>query len=178
MKIIELRRHSKRVKSSPHLTQYGVDLAQKIGQSMGKYHKTYSSYALRAIETAVAMGYAIDEIYEEISITPEDIQEEVSWGMNFEEYAIAIREGQQSKNYAKRMADFLLELVHPIPDSTSILILSHGGLIEISTIGCFPNLDFSTWGNALEECEGVLLYVENNDFVKTEKIVLDKKRDM
>ncbi len=31
MKIIELRRHSKRVKPSPHLTQDGVELARKVG---------------------------------------------------------------------------------------------------------------------------------------------------
>ena len=173
MKFIEIRRHSKRERPSPHLTQEGVNLARKIGQTMGSYFRIYSSKAPRAIETAVAMGFAIDEICEEISMTPKDIEKEVKWGMNFEQYANVINKGYKTATYVKELAAFLLKLGRNIPDSKSILLLSHGGLIELATIGCVPDMNYATWGNALKECEGVVLTIKDNKFIEAEKLLVD-----
>ena len=177
MKIIEFRRHSIRIKPSPHLTQEGVDLARRVGESLGKYDKVISSYAPRAIETAVAMGYAVDEIHDEVSKTPENIGSEVTWGMGFSEYAEVIEKGGETAKYAKKMAKFIRKITEELPEDGYVLIVSHGGLIEICIIGCIPNIDYNFWGKPLETCEGVRLAFDGEKFVSAEILRLDELKE-
>ena len=37
------------------------------------------------------------------------------------------------------------------------LILSHGGFIEASAVGCMPDADHESWGPSCNYCEGVRL---------------------
>ncbi|MHA1954264.1 MAG: histidine phosphatase family protein [Candidatus Heimdallarchaeaceae archaeon] len=173
MKIIELRRHSKRDKPSSHLTQEGVDLAKKVGETLGDFHKVISSNAPRATETAVAMGYAVDEILDEVSMTPESIGKEVNWGMGFSEYAEVIKKEGETAKYARKMAKFITKIAEKLPDDEYVLIVTHGGLIEICTIGCIPNIDYAFWGKPLENCEGVRLAFDGERFVSAEILRLE-----
>jgi broad specificity phosphatase PhoE len=175
MKIVEFRRHSIREKPSPHLTQEGVNLAREVGKEMGDFNRVISSTAPRAIETAVAMGYAIDETYDEISQTPESLEEEIEWGISFPQYAEVIQKEGKTAEYSKRMAEFIKSLVLELPDKGSILIMSHGGLIEICVIGCLPNIDYNFWGKPLDTCEGVRLAFDGEKFVSAE--ILRKKEE-
>jgi len=175
MKIVEFRRHSIRKKPSPHLTQDGVDLAREIGKEMGKFDRVISSTAPRAIETAVAMGYAIDETYDELSQTHEGLEEELEWGISFSQYAEVIQKEGKTSAYAKEMAEFIKSLVKELPEKGSLLIVSHGGLIEISVIGCLPNIDYNFWGHPLDTCEGVRLAFDGEKFVSAE--ILRKKEE-
>ncbi len=168
MKVLEFRRHSKRTIPSPHLNQEGIDKARKIGEELGEYDLIGSSYAPRAIETAVAMGYAVDEIYDELSMTPDYIEDEVVWGMNFSEFADVIKKEGKTYDYVKEMANFLLELAKKLPDNGSALLVSHGGLIELVAIGSFPKEDYSSWGKYLGTCEGVKIYIKDGNFEKIE----------
>lgn len=174
MKIIELRRHSIRAKPSPHLTQEGVDLAKKVGETLGNFDKIISSNAPRAIETAVAMGYAVGDVLEEISMTPEIIEDEVEWGMGFSEYAEVINKEGETTKYANQMAKFILKIAEELPEDGFALIVSHGGLIEITTIGCLPNIDYAFWGKPLDCCEGVRLAFDGEKFVAAEILRLEK----
>ncbi|MCK4845358.1 MAG: histidine phosphatase family protein [Candidatus Heimdallarchaeota archaeon] len=175
MKYIELRRHSTRIKPSQHLTQDGVNLARKTGEYLGVFVKVYSSSAPRAIETAVAMGFAIDDILDEVSMTPKKIENEVVWGMTFEQYSNIINKGRKTSEYAKELATFLLELIEDVHEEGSILIVSHGGLIEIAAIGCMPDLDYSKWGEPLDICEGVRLTIDKKKFVSAEILRIEDK---
>ena len=76
MKIIEHRRHSIREKPSKHISQEGVNLARKVGEEMGEFDRVFSSTAPRAIETTVAMGYAVEDTLEMVSKTPEEVSKE------------------------------------------------------------------------------------------------------
>jgi broad specificity phosphatase PhoE len=175
MKIIELRRHSIREKPSPHLTQEGVDLASRVGSTLGEFHKVISSNSPRAIETAVAMGYAVDEVLDEVSMTPENIGKEVKWGMGFSEYAEVIQQGGETAKYAEEMAEFINKKIEELPDDGYALIISHGGLIEMCTIGCIPNIDYAFWGKPLEPCEGVRLAFDGEKFVSAEILRLENE---
>ena len=173
MKIIELRRHSKRDKPSPHLTQEGVDLARKVGKTLGEFHKIISSNAPRATETAVAMGYAVGEVLDEVSMTPERIGKEVNWGMGFSEYAEVIKKEGETAKYAREMAEFIKKIAEELSDDGYALIVTHGGLIEICTIGCIPNIDYAFWGKPLECCEGVRIAFDGEKFVSAEILRLE-----
>ncbi len=175
MKIVEFRRHSIRVKPSPHLNQEGVNLAKETGKEMGGFNRVIASTAPRAIETAVAMGFAIDETYDEISQTPEGLEEELEWGISFPQYAEVIQNGGKTAEYSKEMTEFIKSLVLELPEKGSILIVSHGGLIEICVIGCLPNIDYNFWGKPLDTCEGVRLAFDGEKFVSAE--ILRKKEE-
>jgi len=174
MKIIEFRRHSFREKPSPHLTQEGVNLAKKIGESLGKYDMVISSNSPRAIETTVAMGCAVGASYDEVSKTPDSLEKEVKWGMGFSEYAEVIQKGGETAKYTEKMAEFIKKIAAELPEDGYALIVSHGGLIEITVIGCLPNIDYAFWGKPLEPCEGVRLAYDGEKFVSAEILRIEE----
>ena len=69
MQYIELRRHTLRDGDNPHISQEGLDLARRIGVGLGPYAKVISSPSERCIETAIAMGFAVEDVYEPVQDT-------------------------------------------------------------------------------------------------------------
>src|SRR6266545_2150702 len=66
MRWLEVRRHSLTRKDSArdrgsHLSADGVALARLVGESLGPFASVVTSASPRAIETAVAMGFAVDD---------------------------------------------------------------------------------------------------------------------
>ena len=61
MRYLEVRRHSKRSRPNQHLTQWGVALARGLGSQIGPFDRVVTSPLPRCVETAVAMGFAVDE---------------------------------------------------------------------------------------------------------------------
>src|SRR4051812_18346376 len=79
VRTIEHRRHTMRAKPGQHLTQEGVDLARRVGDGMGRFDRVVTSRVPRAYETAIAMGYAVDEQVEALSATPAGVGAEGDW---------------------------------------------------------------------------------------------------
>src|SRR5690349_19563621 len=62
MKTLEIRRHSLRKHGAgSQLSQEGVDYARRLGASLGPFARVVTSVVPRARETAIAMGFAVDE---------------------------------------------------------------------------------------------------------------------
>jgi len=157
---IEHRRHTMRTKPGPHLSQAGVDLARKVGEHMGSFDLVVTSTADRAYETAIAMGYAVDEQVHELDpVWPDDVAAEVEAEAQWAEFADAARRNPDGAyvKLAKKLAGLQLAVGKRVPDGGSALLVSHGALIECATIGCLPELDYETWGQAFAYCEGVRL---------------------
>src|SRR5512143_3142167 len=83
MKTIEIRRHSIRNKPGPHLSQQGVTLARLVGQNLGPFDRVVTSTLPRAFETAIAMGFAVDEQNELMSTYGNDVEREIPWPQSF-----------------------------------------------------------------------------------------------
>src|SRR5205823_9146935 len=79
MRIVEHRRHTMRTKPGDHLSQAGVDLARRVGAGLGRFDRVVTSRVARAFETAIAMGYAVDDQLEEVSSSPVGLSREVDW---------------------------------------------------------------------------------------------------
>ena len=60
MRTLEVRRHSL-VKDHVHLSQAGIALARRAGAGLGPFDRVLTSHITRTLETAVAMGFAVDE---------------------------------------------------------------------------------------------------------------------
>lgn len=61
MKTLDIRRHSLRKDGGgSQLSQAGVDLARRIGATLGPYAQVVTTPVPRTRETAIAMGFAVD----------------------------------------------------------------------------------------------------------------------
>ena len=168
MKTIEIRRHSIRSKPGPNLSQQGVSLARLVGEEMGKFNIVITSSLPRAYQTAIAMGYAVDETSELIASFSDDINDECPWPASFAEYAAAIRKNGPSARYIRQLAAFYCELVEHLPEDGAALVVNHGGIVEFSTLSCLPDADPTYLGDYVECCEGVRLTWENGAFTRAE----------
>ncbi len=168
MKTIEIRRHSIRNKPGPHLSQQGVTLARLVGQNLGPFDRVVTSTFPRAFETAIAMGFAVDEQNELMSTYGDVVEAEAPWPMSPAEYAKAIRRGKAASRYAGLLADYYHGLIEYLADGRAALVINHGGVVELSAVACLPDADHESWGPHFECCEGVRLFWEDGKFIKAE----------
>lgn len=168
MKILEIRRHSIRSQPGDHLNQSGVTLARLVGQNIGPFDRVVTSTMPRAFETAIAMGFAVDEQSELMSAYGRDVEKEAPWPLSFADYAEAVRGGGASTKYANKLARYYAGIMNFISESRSALAINHGGVVELGVVGCLPGFDFSFWGASVEYCEGAKLYWDEDKFVKGE----------
>jgi broad specificity phosphatase PhoE len=174
MKTIEIRRHSIRSKPGDHLSQQGVTLARLVGENLGPFDKVITSTLPRAFETAIAMGFAVDEQLELLGNTGDDVQDEVPWPQTFEVYAKAFKRGDAVTKYGRKLARLYGEVADFLADSRSALIINHGGVAEIGALACFVGTGVEVQGEALEPCEGIRLYYDDKKVVRAEILRISK----
>ncbi len=168
MRILEVRRHTIRSSSSPHLSQDGVDLARRVGQGLGKFDRVVTSTLPRAFETAIAMGYAVDEQIEQLSTMGDEVDAEIQWNAGFAAWAHVVKRGGAAARFAHEQAELWRSIVRALPENGCALIISHGGIVEAGTIGCLPPTARTTYGPACSHCEGARLTFESDTVVNVE----------
>jgi broad specificity phosphatase PhoE len=168
MKILEIRRHSIRSQGD-HLSQLGIELARSVGQAIGPFERVVTSTLPRAFETAIAMGFAVDEQSELMSTYGNDVNQEAPWPMSFASYAKVIQHNGPTMKYAKKLAKFYEGIMTSISDGSAALVVNHGGVVELGVVGCLPNFEFSSWGSAVEYCEGARLFWDKK-FIRAEEL--------
>ncbi len=176
MRYIELRRHTMRVKPGQHLSQTGVDLARRVGDMMGPFNRVITSPIPRAYETAIAMGFAVDEQNEVLSMLAEGVEAEVgSWDAGFEAFAQAAGKEGATARFAQMLAALMRDIALGLPENGAALLISHGGFMEAAAVGCLPDEDFASWGRYCDYCEGVRLSFGGERFVSGVVLRVDGK---
>ncbi len=165
MRYLEVRRHTKRKKPQDHINQEGVTLARNVGNNMGKFDKVVTSTIPRAFETAIAMGYAVDDQIEDLSEMPDEVNDEFLSNDDFKGLVESVKKSKLISDFAIAQANVYKKIVESIPENGKALVIGHGCMVEIATIKCLPNKDFSNWGSAFSHCEGVLLSYDKGSFV-------------
>jgi broad specificity phosphatase PhoE len=168
MKIIEIRRHSIRSKPSDHLNQQGITLARLVGQNLGPFDRVITSTLPRAFETAIAMGFAVDEQIELMSTYGDEIEREAPWPLSCAGYAEVVRQGGAAARYANQLAAIYTKLADYLADGRAALVVNHGGVAEMGAVACLPNADHFAWGSHFEPCEGIRLFWDDGRFVDAE----------
>ena len=168
MKTIEIYRHSIRSKPGDHLNQQGITLARLVGENLGPFDRVITSTAPRAYETAIAMGFAVDEQNELMSTYGSEVEREAPWPLSCAGYAEVIRSGGAAAQYANQLAAIYTKLANYLADGRKALVVNHGGVAEMGAVACLPNADHFAWGSHLEPCEGIRLFWENGKFVDAE----------
>ena len=166
MRTIEIRRHTMRVKPGQHLSQAGVDLARLVGNRMGPFDRVVTSAIPRAFETAITMGFAVDEQIEQIGIMEDEVSGEVAWDAGFGGWGNALRADGVASRYAQTLAALWQSIAAALPMAGAALAITHGGIAEAGAVACLRDANHAEWGPPLRYCEGVRLVWDGQKFVQ------------
>lgn len=162
MRVLEVRRHSL-VRDHRHLSQAGIDLARRVGAGLGPFGRVVTSQITRTLETAVALGFAVDEQLEALGRIEPAVWAEVghherwAWDDPFVAFARLVRRGGATARLGRAQAALWESVVRGVPEGGQALIVSHGRIIEAGAVTCFPDADHAAWGPPFGKCEGVRL---------------------
>ncbi|MFL5733452.1 MAG: histidine phosphatase family protein [Chloroflexia bacterium] len=165
MRYLEVRRHTMRTKPGEHLSQAGVDLARRVGEGMGHFERVVSTLAPRAFETAIAMGFAVDEQSGMFPQQDDEVEGEVAWDAGYAAWGRAVGLGGAAAQFAQQEAACWLKIVEAVPEGGSALLVSHGGIIEAGAAGCMLTGEHTTTEASCDYCEGVRLSFDGSDWV-------------
>ncbi len=144
-----------RRKPGQHLSQDGIDLARLVGAGAGPFSLVVTSPLPRAVETAIAMGFEVDETDEALGRIPSGSG--YGWPASFAGISEAVRPGGGAAKGAGEMASVWRSIVERVPESAQALIVTHGGIVELGAVAALPDCPHAAWGDAIGYCEGVRL---------------------
>jgi broad specificity phosphatase PhoE len=167
MQWLEVRRHSLTKKGAArgrgsHLSAQGVALAQTVGAELGPVAYVMTSQSPRAIETAIAMGFAVDDTFDlPTGYVPGEIghQDQWSWPFPYCTYAELIQKGGGLRAMAQAHKAAWLRTSAALANGEGALIVSHGGAIEPALVACLPRADHASWGAPFAHCDGARLAI-------------------
>ena len=166
MKIIEHRSHSRCDTEVAHLIQPGVDLARKVGSTMDSFDYVITSPKERAYETAIAMGYAVNEVVKDLGPYNDNVKSEFTTEAHtFPKKQSLLKQKSFTKQIAQHQANLYLDLSSKIKDGQKLLLISHGGVVDIPLGFLFPNVDPNSWGPLFNYCEGFRIQIEDKKIV-------------
>ena len=119
----------------------------------------------RHIETAIAMGFAVDETVDWPSAYVAGVVEhhdQWQWNQPFVTYAELLDRSRALRDVVQTHLDHWLRAVDQVPDDSAALVISSGGSIEPVLVATSPTSDFASWGSALHQLEGATLTFEGS----------------
>ena len=174
MRVLEVRRHSHRVRPGQHLSQYGVHLARRLGKRLGPFHHVCTSPLPRCVETAVALGFAVDDTSPHLA--GDDGRGEgfpgmtdVDWEAGYAGFAHLLARHEAFASFAARQAALWRAVIQALPEGASALLVGHGGgFLAGPAVFCLPHAEHRLWGAVPSYCEGVRLHVDGDTFTAVE----------
>jgi broad specificity phosphatase PhoE len=145
MRWLEVRRHSltkkgaARGRGGSHLSAEGVMLARLVGASLGSFASVVTSASPRAIETALAMGLAVDDTVELPSgyVSGEvERHRQWNWPRPYRTYAELLGRGGGLAEVAETYRAAWTQVVQAVPEDAAALVVCHGGGIEPALVAC------------------------------------------
>lgn len=160
MRTIEIRRHSYTKKGAArgkgsHLSAEGVALARAIGATIGPIDLIVTSPSPRTLETAIAMGFAVDDQLDALGDIPPDVVDEIghhdrwAWEAPFVRFAQVVAQGGATARMGQRQQEAWMHALESIPPGGRVLVISHGRVIESGLVTCLPDGDSAAWGAPL-----------------------------
>lgn len=173
MRYVELRRHTLRDADNPHISQAGLDLARRVGRTLGPFVRVVTSPAPRCIETAIAMGFAPDELYEPVQEQMKkkhvrEVEALLPFDTGFTQRAKIMKVQKSTRKYARALVAQWTALAQRIADGECALVITHGGYIDDSAVACLPNANHRKWGKNFAQCEGIRLSFDKDQFFSGE----------
>jgi broad specificity phosphatase PhoE len=174
---IDHRRHTMRSKPGEHLSQQGVDLARRVGAgefgAIPRYNLVVTSPTPRAFETAIAMGFAVDEQRDFLWMG--EVANDLRWPQWPGDFAQTIRTTRSVARYAEALAEALRAIAARLPSEGAALVVSHGGVVELSAVALLPDINHEAWGSPIGYAEGMRLVFEGDRCASAEPLRVGAK---
>lgn len=146
-----------RRKPGQHLSREGIALARLVAEGAQPYDLVVTSTIPRAVETAIAMGFEVDQWLDALGQLPDAVHDELGWPSSFARVAQAVAAGGPAARFAEEQARLWRKIAAEAPESGRALIVSHGLFVELGAVGSLPGADHAAWGEAIGYCEGIRL---------------------
>jgi broad specificity phosphatase PhoE len=150
-----------------HLSVEGVRQARAMGASLPQMCYVVVGDQARHLETAIAMGYAVDE---QVSWPSGYVEGEVAhhdqwkWDQPFARYTELLSNGGRLREVAEEHLGHWRRILTHVPEDGSGLIVSSGGSIEPVLVAAFPHRDHAGWGAALYHLESAVITADRAMF--------------
>lgn len=178
MRSLEIRRHSFTKKGEArgrgsHLSRDGVLAARSLGASLGRFDHVFASTAPRTMETAVAMGFAVDDLMEMPSpvktgeVTFHSWRE---WSDPFTTLQAKAGASAAIDDYLKEQAAQIIDAVERVADGGSVLVVAHGGWIESVVAGLVAPAVAAQLGGSFWHLDGIRLVLDTSSSASVELI--------
>ncbi len=161
-KTVALLRHAIRAITGKNLTQVGVNQAHAMTMQLPRPDRVISSPKPRAVQTAVAMGYAVDETFEEMAKMGADVDQDLGWT---ETASLAMLAGRlaapgPAHAYARAQSALIREALTRVPDAGVLWVVSHGGVVECQLFGLLQAAAWPAHEPVFGRCEGAIVRVD------------------
>ncbi|EPJ54417.1 MAG: hypothetical protein OFPI_06640 [Osedax symbiont Rs2] len=171
---LEIRRHSMRDKPGAHLNTRGIALAELVASCSQAFDLVITSDIPRAIETAQAMGCAVDEQQRALGYLPAIVFEQINWPSCIADVADITAKNKPCQTFAQLQAKLWLDISNKLSPGGKALIITHGAFIDLGLIATLPSVDYKELGPAFGYCEGIRL-VFDQELVDFEMLRVPKK---
>lgn len=161
-----------RQKPGQRLSQEGVELARRVGAELGPYDAVLTSDLARAVETAVAMGFAVGATCEELGAYPETLPDAIHWPASLDEIRRSLSGLPGISEMASRQAACWKGFLKSLPEGGNGLIVTHGALLEIGAIALLGELGMPVEGPAFAYCEGLRIRLDGATIEAVEQVRL------
>jgi hypothetical protein len=170
MKRLDVLRHSMRPKPGSHLSQDGIELARYVGRTLGPYGRVVTSTLPRAIETAVALGFAVTNTVEALCAVDDGIVRTIRWPSDLSAIDRVLAKCPECTAFAQAQASLWEEIVAPLSDGEAGLIITHGAILELGTLALLRRSHQPVTGEAFGYCEGVRIYFGDHSGDRMEQL--------
>ena len=138
MRKVQIRRHSFTKKGEArgrgsHLSREGVLAARRLGASLGRFDTVLASTSPRTMETAIAMGAAVDDLIEmpsPVETGEIDFHAWRTWDDPFATLRTMADASPAVNAYLTDQVARLVDALDHLADEGSALVIGHGGWIE------------------------------------------------
>lgn len=165
--VLEIRRHAERHKPGDNLNRAGVARARRASACDRTFARVVTSQLPRAVQTAVAMGHSVDE--EDRTLA--SMGAEIPWEDGFAAIAEVIRSQPAARAAADGQARRLRHHLHRA--GGDLLVVSHGGVVELGVIGLLGDADAAALGSSLGYVEGVRMWLAGDHVTRLEMLRFD-----
>ena len=157
--------------SGSSLSAEGVALARRLGDRYShRFDRVITSTIPRTLETALAMGYAVDACHEELGLLTAAFWAAVprhghwEWDRPFDEYRqLAARDGPL-RTLGRAQVEVWSAALQRLPAESAVLVVSHGHVMEAG-LTCAVGEDVIDGGERpFAHCEGFRLDYHDGHF--------------
>lgn len=174
-RLVELRRHALTKKGDgrgrgSHVSQAGVDAARAEGARLQWVRYVAVSESPRTLETALAMGFAVDDV---VGIAGANVTGEVGfhewwdWPDPWRVYSERIKSRPKLAAFAEAQLAIVRQAVSRVSHGEAALLIGHGGWIEPTVVAALGADRVEYWGPSFDHLEGLTLSEDRGQFAVT-----------